>query len=233
MLRPNLRKYTTGLYLLVLAVVDTLVLYTGLLRHWIRELFGTDVRNGSIAACRIHHFVLNLAVQVEAWIIVCVGIEKMVAVFFPHKAKQIFTREFAARQMAIIGAILAVVNNPFCCKWGVCRGCQIRTFHKRHLSMDPVLPGFFNTIPDHTRCTFRHSGQADPCQPCKEAEIKCRKQREVEQYDGHLVIDQRYFPADNGSYVCVPYRVGASRRQNEVPIVSGRPQPPILQQLRH
>ncbi len=35
MLRQNLRKCTTSLYLLVLAVVDTLVLYTGLLRHWI------------------------------------------------------------------------------------------------------------------------------------------------------------------------------------------------------
>ena len=113
MLRQNLRKCTTSLYLLVLAVVDTLLLYTGLLRHWIRELFGTDMRNGSIAACRIHLFVLFLAMHVEAWIIVCVAIERMVAVFFPHKAKHIFTRRFAACQMAIIGAILAVFNSHF------------------------------------------------------------------------------------------------------------------------
>ena len=113
MLRQNLRKYTTSLYLLVLAVVDTVVLYAGLLRHWIRELFGTDIRDGSIAACRIHPFVLYLAIHVEACIIVCVGIERMVAVFFPHKAKRIFTRRFAACQMAIIGAILSGVNSHY------------------------------------------------------------------------------------------------------------------------
>ncbi len=113
MLRQNLRKCTTSLYLLVLAVADTLVLYTGLLRHWIKELFGTDIRDGSIAACRIHFFVLYLTIHVEAWIIVCVGIERMVAVFFPHKAKHIFTRRFAACQMAIIGAILAVFNSHY------------------------------------------------------------------------------------------------------------------------
>ena len=113
MLRPNLRKCTTSLYLLVLAVADSLVLYTGLLPRWIRDLFGTDLTSGSIAACRIHPFVLNLAIHVEAWIIVCVGIERVVAVVFPYKAKHIFTRRFAARQMAIIGVILAVVNSHF------------------------------------------------------------------------------------------------------------------------
>ncbi len=113
MLRPNLRKCTTSLYLLVLAVVDSLVLYTGLLPRWIRDLFGTDLTNFSNAACRIHPFVLNVAIHVEAWIIVCVGIERMVAVVFPYKAKHIFTRRFAARQMAIIGVILAVVNSHF------------------------------------------------------------------------------------------------------------------------
>ena len=66
-----------------------------------------------MAACRIHLFVIYLAVQVEAWIIVCVGIERVVAVFFLYKAKHIFTRRFAAYQMAIIGAILAVVNSPY------------------------------------------------------------------------------------------------------------------------
>ncbi len=111
MLRPNLRKCTTSLYLLVLAVVDTLVLYTGLLRHWIRERFGIDVQDDSIAGCRVHVFVLHLARGVEAWVIVCVGIERMVAVFFPHKSKRVFTRRFAAYQMVIIGAILAVVNS--------------------------------------------------------------------------------------------------------------------------
>ena len=113
MLRQNLRKCTTSLYLFVLAVMDTLVLYTGLLKDWIRQLFGVAIEDVSIAACRIYFFALYLTIQIEAWILVCVGVERMVAVFWPHKAKQIFTRTFAARQMAIIGVILALINSHF------------------------------------------------------------------------------------------------------------------------
>ncbi len=137
MLRPNLRKCTTSLYLLVLAVVDTLVLYTGLLRHWIRELFRIDVPNGSIAGCRVYIFVLHLVIGVEAWVIVCVGIERMVAVFLPHKAKHVFTRRFAACQMVIIGAILAVVNSHFC--W-------TQTLVMGHCDEDPRYEHFMHNV---------------------------------------------------------------------------------------
>ncbi len=125
MTRPNLRKLTTTLYLTVLAAVDTLVLYVGLLRWWIQYVFGADVRNISTAACRIHVFAWHFVVHVEAWIIVCVGIERVIAVFFPHKAKQIFTRAFAARQMAVIGVILAIINSPF--YWTVKLVCEVCT----------------------------------------------------------------------------------------------------------
>ena len=111
MLRQSLRKCTTSLYLFVLAVVDTLVLYTGLLETWIRNVFESAFKNASIATCRIYLFVFYLVVDIEAWILVCVGVERMVAIFLPHKAKQIFTRTFAARQMAIIGGILAIINS--------------------------------------------------------------------------------------------------------------------------
>ncbi len=113
MTRPNLRKLTATLYLAVLAAVDTLVLYIGLLRQWMLNVFGTDVRDHSIAVCRIHSFVIYLAIEIEPWVIVCVGIERVVAIYFPHKAKQTFTRRFAAFQMAIIGVILAGVNSYF------------------------------------------------------------------------------------------------------------------------
>ncbi len=114
MLRPGLRKLTTSLYLLVLAVVDTLLLYTGLLRSWILHLSGVDVRDVSTAGCRVYLFVVYVSTHLEAWILVCVAIERMVAVFFPHRAKQIFTRNFAAGQMAIMGTVLAIVNCHFC-----------------------------------------------------------------------------------------------------------------------
>ncbi len=113
MLRPNLRNCTTSVYLVVLAAVDTMALYTGLLRYWIRQLSGTDVRNASVAACRIHIFVLYFVIQFEAWILVCVSLERMAAIFFAHKAKRIFSRRFAACQVAITGIIIAAINSHF------------------------------------------------------------------------------------------------------------------------
>ncbi len=113
MLRQKLRKRTTSLYLFVLAVVDTVVLYTGLMEQWIRKLFGIAILNANIVTCLSFRFVVCLAIDVEAWILVCVAVERMVAVFWPHKANQMFTRAFAVRQIAIIGVILAVPNSHF------------------------------------------------------------------------------------------------------------------------
>ena len=113
MLRPGLRKLTTTLYLLALAVVDTLVLYTGLLRSWILHLYGIDVRDASTTACRAQLFFLYIFTHLQAWILVCVAVERAAAIFLLHKAKEIFTRKFAAAKMAIIGMILAILNCHF------------------------------------------------------------------------------------------------------------------------
>ncbi len=113
MLRPGLRKLTTTLYLLALAVVDTLVLYIGLLPKWILHLSGIYVRGASTAACRAHLFFLYTITHLQAWILVCVAIERAAAIFLPHRAKHIFTRKFAAAKMAIIGVGLAIVNCHF------------------------------------------------------------------------------------------------------------------------
>ncbi len=115
MLRPGLRELTTSVYLLVLALVDTLILYTGLLPKWILWLSEnrTDIRNNSNATCRALVFVVYTCTQLQAWILVCVAVERASAIFFPHKAKQIFTRKFAAAQMAIIEVVLAIINCHF------------------------------------------------------------------------------------------------------------------------
>ena len=44
MLQKKQRGTVSGLYLSVLAIVDLMCLYTGLLRHWITHTFNVDIR---------------------------------------------------------------------------------------------------------------------------------------------------------------------------------------------
>ena len=132
MLRPGLRKLTTTLYLLALAVVDTLVLYTGLLPKWTLHLSGRDVRDASTTACRAQLFFLYTFTHLHAWILVCVAVERAAAIFLLHKAK-IFTRKFAAANIAIIGVVLAFINCHFWWMYKLVDGnCTYDPYYSRY-----------------------------------------------------------------------------------------------------
>ena len=51
--RKGMRRSNAAVYLIVLSVVDLLVLYTGLLRQWIRYYFNTDVRHFGPVSCKV------------------------------------------------------------------------------------------------------------------------------------------------------------------------------------
>jgi len=113
MMRKSLQRHTTSFYLTVLAVVDTAVLYTGLLRYWIRALRGLDIRSLSVASCKIHIFFVYFLMQFEAWILVWVAVERLAAIFVPHHAKEMFTKKFASIQLALTGTTLMALNAHF------------------------------------------------------------------------------------------------------------------------
>ncbi|KAK2158225.1 hypothetical protein LSH36_174g02023 [Paralvinella palmiformis] len=113
MMRKSLQRHTTSLYLTVLAVVDTAVLYTGLLRYWIRALYGLDIRTLSVAGCKLHIFLVYFLVHFEAWILVWVAVERLVAIFVPHRAKDLFTKKSAAIQLIVTATALMILNAHF------------------------------------------------------------------------------------------------------------------------
>lgn len=110
MQRKEQRKYTTSLYLSYLALLDTLIQYTGLSRQWILAQFGFDIRNKSSGICKLHLFLMYYLVQVEAWLLSSIAIERVAAVWWPIQARFLFTRRFAAIQIASFSVFLFVVN---------------------------------------------------------------------------------------------------------------------------
>lgn len=103
----QIRKTTSiSLFLLCLAVSDMLVLYTVTLRHWIRNVWETDIRDMSDAGCKAHAFLTYVSMQLSSWLLVAVTTERVFSVVVPHRVKFICTNKTV---LLLIGLILALI----------------------------------------------------------------------------------------------------------------------------
>ena len=107
MLRKELRRSTTSL---LLAVVDTAVLYVVLLPFWIAVVFGMILADASPVTCKIHLFASYVLSQLSPWIIVLVAVERLIVVFVPQKAQLLLARRRVAASIAATGCALAAAN---------------------------------------------------------------------------------------------------------------------------
>lgn len=110
LLQPKIVKSTSALYLIVLAFSDTVVLYTGLMRHWLQYEFGLHVRHYSEAGCKIHIFLTYFSLDFSAWLLVAVTFDRLVLVWFPHKAKHRCTKSTGCIIISTIFVFLVAVN---------------------------------------------------------------------------------------------------------------------------
>ena len=80
MMRYAFRRSTIGPYFTVLAISDTIVLYTGLCVHWLANTFDIYATSVNIHLCRLVFFSLYWSTGVSAWILVAVTWERVLAV---------------------------------------------------------------------------------------------------------------------------------------------------------
>ncbi|CAH1780741.1 unnamed protein product [Owenia fusiformis] len=108
-----MRKNISSIYLSVLAVVDTTVLYTGLLRHWIRHISDTDIQSISIGGCKFHLFIAYFSLDLSAWILVAVTFERFVAVYIPNKVRIYCTGFTTFLTVCVISLALSFINHHY------------------------------------------------------------------------------------------------------------------------
>ena len=113
MLRKKIRQSTTSLYLSVLAIADTAVLYTGFLNVFIVKISGYHIFHSSQFACKFGHFIVFGLQQFDSWVLVNVALERVCAVFVPHKVKEIFTKKFATVSLIIQALVITGVNSHY------------------------------------------------------------------------------------------------------------------------
>lgn len=108
----NVEKASTYIYLSMLAVMDLLVLYTGLLRIWIGELL-IDIGIINNILCKLVVFLGYVSSDTSVWLIVAVTVERTIVVMVPFKAHSVCNTRNA--RICIFGLVIVfvAVNSHF------------------------------------------------------------------------------------------------------------------------
>nr|KAG5696507.1 hypothetical protein BaRGS_021043 [Batillaria attramentaria] len=101
--RINWGQSTQHVFLTALAVVDLLLLYTGLLRQWVKYEFDIDVRELGSAMCKIHTWLVYSLGSCSAWLLTAVTVQRAMSVVWPHRITSLCN---ATRSGVIVALIL-------------------------------------------------------------------------------------------------------------------------------
>ena len=111
--RKPMLKFSTYFYLMVLAVADTLVLYIGLLRMWIGELIGSDIRDKADWICKLTNVLGYTVSDFSVWLIIAVTVERYIVVCHPLKANSFCNIPRARRVTILLSVCLFCINVHF------------------------------------------------------------------------------------------------------------------------
>lgn len=109
------KKSPTSIILSCLALADTMVLYSGLLRHWIRviRVNRADIRTLTTFSCKLNVFFTYLSNQLAPSYLLTMTIERVISVFLPLKCREICTRKRMAIAVAAQTTIIILINIHF------------------------------------------------------------------------------------------------------------------------
>ena len=109
----SMRRVSSYTYLAVLAVADTLVLYIGMLRLWIGELTGKDIREQYDWSCKMISAFGYIFSDYSVWLIIAVTVERYLVVCHPLKAQRMCTPSRAAKISIALFLALMLINTHF------------------------------------------------------------------------------------------------------------------------
>ena len=107
----SFRGSATAFLLTALAVVDTVSLLVGALHIWLIHVAALEVSTLTDPACRIHSFLTYLSVQMSAWTLVLVTLERVVSVTWPMEAPTLCSRRRLVGMWGVILCALAAIDS--------------------------------------------------------------------------------------------------------------------------
>ena len=106
-----MRNTTTSVYLRFLAVVDSLVILTALLRDMILYYAYIDLRKLSDFSCRFHIYISSTARLVAIWLLCVIAIDRLVLVKLPIWAKSKCTKKQSFLTAMTLTIVLFILNS--------------------------------------------------------------------------------------------------------------------------
>lgn len=106
----NMLKISTYSYLAVLAVMDLMVLYIGLLRMWVGN-FSPDLQHSSNLLCKTVTFLGYVSSVTSVWLIIAVTIERFIAVKFPLRAPRMCNVTRARIVIITVVSAICILNS--------------------------------------------------------------------------------------------------------------------------
>ena len=113
LLRKPMIRVSTYVFLAVLALVDTVFLYLGLFRIWLRDLTGIHPLDHNDIACKVLTFFGFVSSDFAVWLIVAVTVERYIAVCHPLKASRMCNTRRALSVIILILLIIMGINIHF------------------------------------------------------------------------------------------------------------------------
>ena len=111
MLAKEFRSMCVSVFLIALALSDTVVIFVSTLnKHLVRSLMGVDVRSFDVIGCRVFFWAYRTAKMLSSWIVVFICVERFIAVCFPLRTKTICTKRIAYASIAVTLLICGAYN---------------------------------------------------------------------------------------------------------------------------
>lgn len=106
--KPKYRGRTSPTYIAVMSVLDTIMLFLGLLQYWI--LFNFAPKSLTDAHCKGMFFVVNFFGNFSHWLIVLFTIDRFLAVCLPVQSVSLRTMHRAKISLVVLGLTAFVKN---------------------------------------------------------------------------------------------------------------------------
>ena len=110
MLRKSVRSSNTSLFLVVTAVIDTLMLWTGLTNQFTTKYYNLSFRDYSTFLCKAHVFLVYWLRQYGSWVLAAMNLERFFAIMAPFQSKQYVSKKRCALLIGFVGICLAGLN---------------------------------------------------------------------------------------------------------------------------
>ncbi|CAH1782798.1 unnamed protein product [Owenia fusiformis] len=106
----DLRRLSWSMYLIVVAVVDTIWLNIQGLDAFLQLQFEIKMEDTSPAGCKIFNYIFRFIVQCSNWILIAATFERLVFLFSPARARVYCRRIVACGVMSVIVIVLLAYN---------------------------------------------------------------------------------------------------------------------------